>query len=146
VTELATDFQTNRQQIYAILEGVEQGFAPKSPGPKPAEASHLLNRIATLEADNQVLAQEKAQLQQRLQQSVEVTPQRLERLFLTGIGEMLPYETLQTVVKVAYGAEHVPSVGSLSALVNHAGTVAGLILNDEKVTSAFQAAAPLDRD
>ena len=141
VTELATDFQTNRQQIYAILEDVEGGFAPKSPGPKPAEVSHLRQRIATLEATNQVLEQEKTQLQHRLQQSVEVTPQRLERLFLTGSAEMLPYETLQTVVKVAYGPQYVRSVGHLSALVNYAGTVAGLILNDEKVTSAFQAAA-----
>ena len=90
VTELATDFQTNRQQIYAILEDVEQGFAPKLPGPKPAEASHLLQRIATLEATNRVLEQEKTQLQHRLQQSVEITPQRLERLLLTGIAEMLP--------------------------------------------------------
>ena len=54
---------------------------------------------------------------------------------------MLPYETLQTVVKVAYGPEYVPSVGHLSALVNHTGTIAGLILTDERVTSAFQAAA-----
>lgn len=32
-------------------------------------------------------------------------------------------------------------MGRLSALVNHAGTVAGLILNDDLVTDAFQAAA-----
>ena len=81
------------------------------------------------------------QLHRCLGQSVEVTPERLERLLLTGIGEMLPYETLQTVVKVAYGPEFVPSVGHLSGLVNHTGTIAGLILNDERVTSAFQAAA-----
>ena len=28
VTELATDFQTNRQQIYAIFADTEQRFAP----------------------------------------------------------------------------------------------------------------------
>ena len=65
----------------------------------------------------------------------------LSYYLLTGIAEMLPYETLQTVVKVAYGPEYVPSVGHLSALVNHTGTIAGLILNYERVTSAFQAAA-----
>ena len=140
MTELATDFQTNLKPIYAILSNVEQGFAPKLPGPKPAEASHLRQRIATLEATNRVLEQEKTQLQHCLQRSVEITPQRLERLLLTGIAEMLPYETLQTVVKVAYGPEYVPSVGHLSALVNHTGTIAGLILTDERVTSAFQAA------
>ena len=43
------------------------------------------------------------------------------------------------MVKVAYGLEYVPSVGR--ALVNHAGTVAGLILTDDLVTNAFQAAA-----
>ena len=32
-------------------------------------------------------------------------------------------------------------MGHLSGLVNHTGTIAGLILNDERVTSAFQAAA-----
>lgn len=141
VTELATDYQTNRQQIYAILSDVEQGFAPQFPGPKPAEESRLLERIATLEAANQQLMVENAQLSVRLQRCVEVTPQRLERLWLTGIGEILPYETLQTMVKVAYGPEYVPSVGRLNALVNHAGTVAGLILSDERVTNAFQAAA-----
>lgn len=30
VTELATDYQTNRQQIYAILRAVEHGFAPRN--------------------------------------------------------------------------------------------------------------------
>ena len=44
-------------------------------------------------------------------------------------------------VPFAYGLEYVPSVGRLNALVNHAGTVAGLILTDDLVTNAFQAAA-----
>ena len=70
-----------------------------------------------------------------------MTPERLERLLLTGIGEMLRYETIQTIVSVAYRPEFVPSVGHLSGLVNHTGTIAGLILNYERVTSAFQAAA-----
>lgn len=42
---------------------------------------------------------------------------------------------------MSYGPQYVPSVGALSALVNHAGTVAGLILNSAKVTDSFQAAA-----
>lgn len=93
VTELAIDYQTNRQQIYAILEDVEDGFVPKLPGPKPTEAYRLRQRIATLEANNRQLAQENTQLNCRLQQSVEITPQRMERLLLTGIGEILPYKT-----------------------------------------------------
>jgi len=141
VTELAIDYQTNRQQIYAILSDVEHGFAPKLPGPKCAEESRLLEQIATLEATNRLVERENEQLQRRVGQSVEVTPERLERLFLTGIGEILPYETVQTMVEVGYGPEYVPSVGRLSALVNHAGTVAGLILNDDLVTDAFQGAA-----
>ena len=96
VTKLATDFQTNQQQIYAILADVEQGSAPQLPGPKPVEESRLLDRIATLDTTNRLLEQENEQLHRRLRQSVEVTPERLERLLLTGIGEMLPYETLQT--------------------------------------------------
>ena len=102
VTELATDFQTNRQQIYAILADVEQGFAPQLPGPKPVEESRLLDRIEPLDTTNRLLEQENEQLHRRLRQSVEVTPERLERLLLTGIGEMLPYETLQTIVFVVY--------------------------------------------
>ena len=141
VTELATDFRTNRQQIYSILSDVEAGFAPQLPGPKPQERSRLVQQVATVETVNQQLMAENAQLSGRLDRCVEVTPQRLERLLLTGIGEILPYETVQTVVKVAYGPEYVPSVGRLNRLVNHAGTVAGLILSDERVTTAFQAAA-----
>jgi hypothetical protein len=141
VTELAIDYRTNRQQIYAILSDVSDGFGPQLPGPKPAGESRLVEHIATLEATNRLLKQENEQLHRRLGQSVEVTDERLERLLLTGIGEMLPYETLQTIVKVAYRPEFVPSVGYLSGLVNHTGTIAGLILNDERVTSAFQAAA-----
>ena len=102
VTELATDFQTNRQQIYAILADVEQGFASQLPGPKPVEKSRLLYQIATLDTTNRLLEQENEQLHRRLRQSVEVTPEHLERLLLTGIGEMLPYETLQTIVSVVY--------------------------------------------
>ena len=62
VTELAADYQTNLKQIYAILRDVEHGFAQKLPGPKPAEASRLLQRIATLEAQNQQLMRENTQL------------------------------------------------------------------------------------
>ena len=94
VTKLATDFQTNRQQIYAILADVEQGFVPQLPGPKPVEESRLLDRIETLYITNRLLEQKNEQLHRRLRQSVEVTPERLERLLLTRIGEMLPYESL----------------------------------------------------
>jgi len=67
------------------------------------EESRLLERIATLDTTNRLLEQENEQVQhRRLRQSVEVTPERLERLLLTGIGEMLPYETLQTIVFVVY--------------------------------------------
>ena len=100
----------------------------------------------SLETVNQQLRAENAELSARLSLCVEITPQRLQRLLLTGIGEILPYETVQTIVKVAYGDEYVPSVGRLNMLVNHAGTVAGLILSDERVTGAFQAAAPINRD
>ena len=141
VTELAIDYQTNLKPIYAILSNVLHGFAPQLPGPKSAEESRLLDRIATLDATNRLLQRENEQLHRCLRQSVEVTPERLERMLLTGIGEMLPYETIQTIVSVAYRPLNVPSVGHLSGLVNHTGTIAGLILNDERVTSAFQAAA-----
>ena len=140
VTELAIDYQTNRQQIYAILSDVEGVFAPQLPGPKPAEESRLVEQLATAEASKRFLERENEQLQCRVGQSVEVTPECLERVLLTGIGEMLPYETVQRMVEVAYGPAYVPSVGHLSKLVNETGTIAGLILNDDVVTSVFQAA------
>jgi len=140
VTELAIDYQTNRQQIYAILSDVEGVFAPQLPGPKPAEESRLVEQLATVEASKRFLERENEQLQCRVGQSVEVTPECLERVLLTGIGEMLPYETVQRMVEVAYGPAYVPSVGHLSKLVNETGTIAGLILNDDVVTSVFQAA------
>ena len=102
VTELAIDYQTNLKPIYAILSNVLHGFAPQLPGPKSAEESRLLDRIATLDATNRLLQRENEQLHRCLRQSVEVTPERLERMLLTGIGEMLPYETIQTIVSVAY--------------------------------------------
>lgn len=139
VTELASDYDINRQQVYSILRGVEEGFSPKKPGPKPEDC--LRERIAVLEADNERLKQENEELHNCLQRSVEITPERLERFLLTSIGGIIPYETIQTQVEVAYGAEYVPSVGYLSSLVNHTGTVAGLILSDERVTEAFQAGA-----
>jgi len=107
VTELAEDYNTNRQQIYSILSDVEEKFAPKLPGPNPQDPLRLHQRIAELEATEKLLEQENKQLQMRLQQSVEVTPRRLNRFLLTGLGEILPYETLQTMVEVAYGPEYV---------------------------------------
>lgn len=140
VTELANDYHTNRQQIYTILRNVELGFAPKTPGPDPETPFRLHERIAILEATNKHLERENAQLRNQKHRSVDITPRHLERLLLTGIGEVLPYETLQKMVEVAYGKEYVPSVGALSALVNQVGTMAGLILLDERVTNAFKAA------
>ena len=102
-----------------------KGSPPKLPGKKPAEASHLRQRIATLEATNRVLEQEKTQLQHCLQRSVEITPQRLERLLLTGTAEMLPYETLQTVVKVAYGPRICSQRGTLKRVSQPYGDDSG---------------------
>ena len=62
VTELAIDYQTNLKPIYAILSDVLHGFAPQLPGPKSAEESRLLDRIATLDATNRLLQRENEQL------------------------------------------------------------------------------------
>ncbi len=74
VTELAIDYQTNRQQIYAILSDVEIGFAPQLPGPNLQERSRLVERVATLETVNQQLMTENAQLSARLDRCVRRAP------------------------------------------------------------------------
>ena len=140
VSELAKDHSTNRQQIYSILDDVKEGFYPKLPGPKAESESSLRQEISLLQAREEHLEQENEQLRHRLQRSVEVTPKRLERFILTSISEIIPYETIQAQVEAAYGDEYVPSVGALSGMVNHIGTVAGLILSDQRVVEAFEVA------
>ena len=125
VTELAIDYQTNLKPIYAILSNVLHGFAPQLPGPKSAEESRLLDRIATLDATNRLLQRENEQLHRCLRQSVEVTPERLERMLLTGIGEMLPYETIQTIVSVAYRPLKCPQRGTLKRVSQPYGDDSG---------------------
>ena len=125
VTELAIDYQTNLKPIYAILSNVLHGFAPQLPGPKSAEESRLLDRIATLDATNRLLQRENEQLHRCLRQSVEVTPERLERLLLTGIGEMLRYETIQTIVSVAYRPLKCPQRGTLKRVSEPHGDDSG---------------------
>ena len=111
--------------IYAILSNVLHGFAPQLPGPKSAEESRLLDRIATLDATNRLLQRENEQLHRCLRQSVEVTPERLKRLLLTGIGEMLPYETIQTIVSVAYRPLKCPQRGTLKRVSEPHGDDSG---------------------
>ena len=48
------------------------------------------------------MERENEELRRRLQQSVKVTSERLERLLLTGTGEMFPYEAIRAMVKVAF--------------------------------------------
>ena len=68
---------------------------------------------------------ENEQLHRCLRQSVEVTPERLERMLLTGIGEMLRYETIQTIVSVAYRPLKCPQRGTLKRVSEPHGDDSG---------------------
>jgi len=140
ITDLARTYNTNRQRVYDILDRVLEAFHPKPPGPtaKPEEARE--KRIAELEAENASLRARIQELEAKQENSIEVTHQRVRDLSLTLAVLPVSYRDIRDVVGLAYGAEYAPSEATLCGMVQHYGTIAGLILLDAEVTSEFSKA------
>ena len=137
ITDLANAHNTNRQRIYDILDRIPEAFRSKPPGPttKPEEA--LEKRIAALEAENAALQARVQVLEAKLENSVEVTSQRVRNLSLTLTVLPVSYRDIRDIIALAYGEKYAPSEASLCKMVQHYGTIAGLILLDAEITSKF---------
>jgi hypothetical protein len=140
ITDLARTYNTNRQRVYDILDRVPEAFHPKPPGPtaKPEEA--MEKRIAELEAENASLGARVQELEAKQDNSVEVTQQRVRDLSLSLSVLPVSYRDIRDVVGLAYGEKYAPSEASVCKMVQHYGTIAGLILLEAEVTSKFSSA------
>jgi hypothetical protein len=140
VIDLANAYNTNRPRVYDILDRISAAFYPKPPGPAPKPVEAIEKRNAKLEAENAALRARAQALEAKLENSVEVTSQRLRDLSLTLAVLPVSYRDIRDVVGLAYGEKYAPSEASLCKMMQHYGTIAGLILLDEKVTSRFSSA------
>ena len=137
VIDLANAYNTNRQRVYDILNRTLAAFHPKPPGPttKPEEA--LEKRIAALEAENAALRARVQALEAKLENSIQVTSQRVRDLSLTLTVLPVSYRDIRDIIALAYGEKYAPSEASLCKMVQHYGTIAGLILLDAEIISKF---------
>ncbi|MHA2313554.1 MAG: hypothetical protein ACXADF_18925 [Candidatus Thorarchaeota archaeon] len=140
ITDLADAYNTNRQSVYDILNRILEAFQQKSPGPTARPEETREKRIAELEAENASLRARVQELEAKQNNSVEVTHQRVRDLSLTLTVLPVSYRDIRDVVGLAYGVEYAPSEASLCEMVQYYGTIAGLILLDDEVTSRFSSA------
>ncbi|MHA2079505.1 MAG: hypothetical protein ACW99X_18095 [Candidatus Thorarchaeota archaeon] len=140
VIDLANAYNTNRQRVYDILDRISTAFHPKPPGPTPKPEEAIEKRNAELEAENAILRTRVQTLEAKLENSVEVTSQRVRNLSLTLTVLPVSYRDIRDIVALAFGEKHAPSETSLCKMVQHYGTIAGLILLDDEVTSKFSSA------
>jgi len=140
VIDLANAYNTNRQRVYDILDRVLEAFQQKPPGPTPKPEEAREKRIAELEAENASLRARVQELEAKQENSIEVTHQRIRDLSLTLAVLPVSYRDIRDVVGLAYGEKYAPSEATLCGMVQHYGSIAGLILLDEEVTSEFSSA------
>lgn len=138
VSSLQDLYNLSRGNIHAIVAKALEGFKPNKPGPKPDPLGKLWAQIAALEAQNKALKDRATDLEQKLSQSVIIDQRRLEDFILTALVTPPSHEGISNLVATAYGEKYRPSVGKISQLNRHYGTVAGLILLDERLTSHFK--------
>jgi hypothetical protein len=140
VIDLANAYNTNRQRVYDILDRLSAAFHPKPPGPRPKPEEAIEKRNAELEAENAILRARVQTLEAKLENSVEVTSQRVRDLSLSLTVLPVSYRDIRDIIALAYGEKYAPSEASLCKMVQHYGTIAGLILLDGQVTSKFSSA------
>jgi hypothetical protein len=100
VIDLANAYSTNRQRIYDILDRISAAFLPR-----PEEA--IEKRIDALEAENAALRARVQALEAKLENSVEVTSERVRDLSLTLTVLPVSYRDIRDIVALAYGEKHV---------------------------------------
>jgi len=124
VIDLANAYNTNRQRVYDILDRILAAFHPKPPGPMPKPEEALEKRNAELEAENAALRGRVQALEVKLENSVEVTSERLRDLSLTLTVLPVSYRDIRDIVALAYGEKHAPSEASLcnATLWHHSRT------------------------
>jgi hypothetical protein len=141
VSALGRRLGLSRSTIYRDIERIEQALSGNPPG-RPADPTRtLVRRIEELETQQGVLAARVADLEARLDRSVEVTPQRIENLVLTAVTRPPSYEGIGEYLARAFGESYRPSPGTISQWVTQFGTTAGLILTDLRVTDRFDEAS-----
>lgn len=137
VNRLQDFYQLSRGDIYAISGKVLAAFNPQKPGPKPDPLGKLQRQVATLKTQNEALRKQVAELESKLSQSVVVDKRRIEDFILTALVTPSSHEGIRDLLAAAYGEKYRSSTGKSSQLTSQYGTIAGLILLDDRVTSRF---------
>lgn len=133
VSRLANEYRTSRHQVYSIIYRVTHAFAPQSPGPSPDPVSKLKGENLLLKQEISRLQHQVEVLESRLANSVEVTKERLRRTILTQAVGLSSHRQIHRVLVEAFGHKHALSPTKIQQTLAHYGTVAGLILMDNKV-------------
>jgi hypothetical protein len=131
-------YNLSRGDIYAITAKALDAFEPQKPGPKSDPLGELQRQVATLQAQNEALRKQVVELESKLCQSVLVDKRRIEDLIMTALVTPPSHEGISDLVAAAYGEKYRVSTGKVSQLTTHYGTIAGLILLDDRLTSRFQ--------
>ena len=112
VTDLANAYNTNRQRVYDILGRTGEAFHPKPPGPTARPEEALEKRIAALEAENAALQARVEALEAKLENSIEVTYERVRALSLSLIVLPVSYRDIRDIIAIAFGEEYALSEAS----------------------------------
>lgn len=137
VSRLQDLYNLSRTDIYTITAKALDAFKPFKPGPKPNTVGQLQSQIALLQAQNNTLSKQVSVLEHKLSNAVVVDKSRLEDFILTALVTPPTHEGIIDLLTVAYGEKYRLSTGKISQLNNHYGTIAGLVLLDDRVTSRF---------
>lgn len=137
VNRLQDFYQLSRGDIYAITAKALDAFEPQKPGPKPDLLGELQRQLTDLKSQNEALRKQVAELESKLSQSVLVDKCRIENFILTALVTPPSHEGISDLLAAAYGEKYRSSTGKASQLTSQYGTIAGLILLDDRVTSRF---------
>jgi hypothetical protein len=141
VNTLQELYNRSRQDIYTITTQALEAFHPPKPGPKPDPVGTLQARVTALEIQNQTLRDQVAAVEQQLAYAGGVDKRRIEDFILTALVTPPTHAGIAPWVAVVYGEQYQPNPSMISRLTSPYGTVAGLILRDERITSHFQTAS-----